>query len=359
MPAKPFLRKLEGFMQSPFSGVRVAVVGAGIGRAHIEGFLAAGAQIAVVCDLDGEKARALARKYGLDAKIETDFSRVLGEEVDAVSICTPNSLHATMAIDAMRAGKHVLCEKPLATNAPDAQKIADCARETDRICMVSHVLRFRDDVLELRRRAGEIGEIYYARVLARRRSGIPKWGGWFTQNALAGGGPLIDTGVHTLDLAWWLAGCPVPVSASAVSYAKFGPHKTHLGAGGAGDEEGRFDVEDLAAGFVRFEGGFSLHFEASWAINAARDERFCHLHGTRGALLWEDEPKFVDEEGDVETLQQRTGSAWQREMEHFLGCIQSGKTPDPDAQQGAVMMGMLDALYESARLGKEIEISRR
>jgi len=344
-------------MQSPFSGVRVAVVGAGIGRAHIEGFVAAGAQVAVVCDLDASKARALARKYSLDARIESDFSAVLGDGVDAVSICTPNALHASMAIDAMRAGKHVLCEKPLATNASDAQRIADCARETGRICMVSHVLRFRDDVLELRRRANEIGEIYYARVLARRRSGIPKWGGWFTQNALSGGGPLIDTGVHTLDLAWWLAGCPVPVSASGVSYAKFGPQKTHLGAGGAGAENGAFDVEDLAAGFIRFDNGFSLHFEASWAINAARDERFCHLHGTRGALLWEDEPKIVDEEGEVETLQQRAGNAWQREMEHFLGCIQNNRTPDPDAGQGAVMMGMLDALYQSAREGREVSIA--
>ena len=344
-------------MQSPFSPVRVAVVGAGIGRAHVEGYLAAGAQVAVICDLDAARARALADKHGIEPKIETDFSAVTSDQsVDAISICTPNSLHAPMAIEAMRAGKSVLCEKPLATNAKDAQAIADCAREMGQICMVSHVLRFRDDVLELKRRSGEAGEIYYARVLARRRSGIPKWGGWFTQNALAGGGPLIDTGVHTLDLAWWLAGCPVPLSASGVSYAKFGPQKTHLGAGGAGIEEGTFDVEDLAAGFVRFENGFSLHFEASWAINAARDERFCHLHGTKGALLWEDEPKIVDEDGEIETLQERAGSAWKREMEHFLGCVRTGQTPDPDAEQGATMMRILDALYQSARFEREVSI---
>ena len=347
-------------MQSPFSSVRVAVVGAGIGRAHVEGYLAAGAKVAVICDLDAPRARALAQKHGISPRIETDFSLVLSDEsVEAISICTPNSLHAPMAIEAMRAGKNVLCEKPLATNAEDAQAIADCARETGRVCMVSQVLRFRDDVLELKRRAGETGEIYYARAVSRRRSGIPKWGGWFTQNELSGGGPLIDTGVHTLDLAWWLAGCPVPLAASATSYAKFGPHKHHLGAGGAGNENGVFDVEDLAAGLVRFAGGFSIHFEASWAINAERDERFCHLHGTKGALLWEDEPKIVDEDGEIETLQSRAGSAWKREMEHFLGCVRSGQTPDPDATQGATMMRILDALYQSAREEREVEISHR
>lgn len=342
-------------MQSPFSPVRVAVVGAGIGRAHVEGYLAAGAQVAALCDLDTSKARDLALKWNIEPRIESDFAALLLDPtIDAISLCTPNALHAPMAVAAMRAGKHVLCEKPLALNADDGQTIADCARETGRICMVSHVLRFRDDTLELKRRAQQIGEIYYGRAMARRQSGIPKWGGWFTTQQLAGGGPLIDTGVHILDLAWWLAGCPVPVSASGVAYAKFGPLQTHLGAGGAQNPDGAFDVEDLAAGLIRFENGFSLHFEASWAINANGDERFCHLHGTRGALLWEDEPKFVAENGVVEPLTEGAGNAWKREMEHFLGCVQSGQTPDPDATQGVMMMRMLDALYQSAREGREV-----
>ena len=344
-------------MHSPFSSLRVAVVGAGIGRAHVEGYLAAGAQIAAICDLDSLKAHQLADKNGIEPDIETDFTALLRDRsIDAISLCTPNALHAPMAIEAMRAGKHVLCEKPLALDAESAQTIADCALETGRICMVSHVLRFRDDTLELKRRANEVGEIYYARAMARRQSGIPKWGGWFTQQRLSGGGPLIDTGVHILDLAWWLAGCPVPLRASGVSYAKFGPQKTHLGAGGAQNLEGLFDVEDLAAGLVRFESGLSLHFEASWAINAQGDERFCHLHGTRGALLWEDEPKFVGENGELEPLNLGAGSAWKREMEHFLSCVQNEQAPDPDATQGVTMMRMLDALYQSAREDREVAV---
>ncbi|BCM90723.1 putative UDP-kanosamine synthase oxidoreductase subunit [Abditibacteriota bacterium] len=344
-------------MHSPFSSVRVAVVGAGIGRAHVEGYLAAGAEVATICDLTPDKARTLAQKWNIEPHIESDYATVLCDaSIEAISLCTPNSLHAPMAIEAMRAGKHVLCEKPLALNAEDAQSIANCARETGRICMVSHVLRFRDDTLELKRRAAEIGEIYYGRAMARRQNGIPKWGGWFTQQRLSGGGPLIDTGVHILDLAWWLAGCPQPVSASGVAYAKFGPQHMHLGAGGAENLGGTFDVEDLAAGMVRFENGLSIHFEASWAINANGDERFCHLHGTQGALLWEDAPKFVGEDGVVEALTEGAGSAWRREMEHFLTCVQSGQTPDPDANQGVVMMRMLDALYLSARENREVAV---
>ncbi len=344
-------------MQSPFSRTRVAVVGAGIGRAHVEGYLAAGAQVVALCDLDSQKARDLAHKWNIEPRIESDFANIVADaSIEAISLCTPNALHAPMAIQAMRAGKHVLCEKPLALNAHDAQTIADCARETGRICMVSHVLRFRDDSLELKRRASDIGEIYYARAMARRTSGIPKWGGWFTQGRLSGGGSLIDTGVHILDLAWWLAGCPRPLRASGTNYAHFGPNQRHLGVGGAQNPGGSFDVEDLAAGLIRFENGLSIHFEASWAINAQNDERFCHLHGTGGALLWQDEPKFVSENGEIERLTQGAGNAWKREMEHFLSCVGSGQTPDPDATQGVVMMRMLDALYQSARENREVAV---
>lgn len=337
--------------------LKVAVIGAGIGRAHVEGYLAAGAQVAAICDLNLEKSRALAQRFGIAPQITGDYHQILeNEQIRAISLCTPNFLHAPMAMEALRAGKAVLCEKPLALNAVDAQKIADCARETGQICMVGQVLRFRDDTRLLKRQAAEIGPIYYARALARRISGIPKWGGWFTQKAKAGGGPLIDVGVHMIDLAWWLAGCPRPIAASGATYGALGARKIGLGAGGAGDENGVFDVEDLAAGLVRFEGGFTVHFEAAWALRAEKDERFCHLHGENGALLWADEPKFLDENGEIERLEVGAGTPWKNEMAHFLKCVQSGETPDPDAHQGVVMMKILDALYQSARENREISI---
>ena len=347
---------LAFFMTSTLS---VGLLGTGIARQHARAYsLLPNARIRAICDVSTERAQSFVDEMNLtDVRLFSDYREMLSwNELDAVSLCLPNSLHAPVAIDCLGAGLHVLCEKPLAIDAANAQLIDEAARRSGKICMVSHVLRFRDDVRELKAKASEIGEIYYARTLARRLSGIPKWGGWFTQQKLSGGGPLIDTGVHLLDLAWWLAGCPVPISASGVTHAQFGPRKRGLGAGGAVDEAGSFDVEDLAAGFIRFANGFTLHFEASWAIHAASDARFCHIHGSDGALLWDDEPKFVDSSGTVSAVPMSAGDAWKSEIAHFVDCALNNKTPDPDASQGVVMMKMLDALYQSAKLGREVEI---
>ncbi len=347
-------------MNSSSPPVRVGIIGAGIGRQHLHGYQSApGARVTAICDLDTARAAQLLAENGIEAAVFSDYRALLEANcVDAVSVCVPNFLHAPVAIACLEAGLHVLCEKPLAINALEAQKIADAATNAQVVCMISQVLRFRDDILAFKAKieSGEIGEIYYARALARRTNGIPKWGGWFTQQNLSGGGPLIDTGVHILDLAWWLCGCPRPTSASGVAYDKFGPRQLGLGAGGAANLEGVFDVEDLAAGMVRFENGLSLHFEATWAIHAAKDERFCHLHGTNGAILWDDAPKIIDQNGVVSPVLAGGGDAWTREIAHFIDCIQNNRKPDPDAAQGVTMMRILDALYQSARQGREVEI---
>lgn len=348
-------------MPSTLSRVRVGIIGAGIGRQHLRGYLGVpDAQITALCDLDASRATKMATDNNLeDVQIFTDYRALLEANcVDAVSVCVPNSLHAPIATACLEAGLHVLCEKPLAIDAVAAQEIADAAQRTGKICMVGQVLRFRDDVLALKAQieAGTVGRIYYARAVARRAQGIPKWGGWFTQQKLAGGGPLIDTGVHILDLAWWLSGCPRPLSASGVTYAEFGPRQLGLGAGGAANPNGVFDVEDLAAGLVRFEGGLSIHFEATWAIHAAKDERCCHLHGTEGAILWDDEPKIIGSNGEVTPVTVAGGDAWTREIAAFIDGVQQGTAPDPDAGQGVVMMQILDALYRSSREGREVSI---
>jgi predicted dehydrogenase len=348
-------------MSLPPSRVRVGIIGVGIGRQHLRGYLGVpGAHITAICDLDTVRAAQMAQENGLEGvRIFSDYRDLLAAKAtDAVSICLPNSLHAPVAVDCLEAGQHVLCEKPLAIDAAQAQKIADAQVKSGKLCMVGQVLRFRDDILAIKKEieSGKIGEIYYVRTMARRIAGIPKWGGWFTQSKFAGGGPLIDTGVHMLDLAWWLSGCPQPLSASGTNYAKFGPRQQGLGAGGAANLQGTFDVEDLAAGLVRFENGLSIHFEATWAIHAPKDERFCHLHGTEGAIIWDDAPKVIDRDGVVSSITAAGGDAWTQEMAHFIDCVQNGKTPNPDAAQGITIMKILDALYQSARENKEISI---
>lgn len=348
-------------MSSPLS---IGIIGAGIGRQHLRGYnQLSQARVTALCDVHPERAQALVTEFDLpQAQLYNDYRQMLFEaKLDAVSVCVPNALHERVVVDCLNAGVHVLCEKPLAMNATEAQRIVEAAQTNQKFCMVGQVLRFREDSLELKRQAATIGEIYYVRTTARRARGIPKWGGWFTRQELSGGGPLIDTGVHMLDLAWWLSGQPAPVSASAVTYQAFGPRKQRLGNGGAADESGVFDVEDLAAGFVRFDNGLSIHFESTWAIAAANDERFCHLHGTEGAIIWNDGSQIVrpnaENSGDeVTRLEVGSGDAWRAEMSHFVDCIQKGQQPDPDATQGLVMMKILDALYLSAQTGREVEI---
>lgn len=342
-------------MSPPLS---IGIIGTGIGRMHARGAVdIPGVSIGAICDLDIERARALAAELEIEPLVTDDWRALLNCGLDAVSVCVPNFGHARIAIACLDAGLHVLCEKPLATDAAGAQLIADAAARSGKHCMVGQVLRFRDDVCALKKRAGEIGRPYYARALARRASGIPKWGSWFTQRDLSGGGPLIDTGVHIIDLAWWLAGSPRPLSASATTYDALGTRKIGLGMGGIGDAEGIFDVEDLAAGMIRFEGDFSIHFEASWALYAAGDARLCHVHGTEGALLWNDEPKIVGADGTIEALPGEAGDAWHAEMEEFVGSIRENRAPKPSALAGVTMMKMLDALYQSAREGREVEVA--
>ncbi len=337
----------------------LAIIGVGIGRQHLRGALGVpNVRIAALCDVDVSRAGAMVEEFELTGtRVVADYRDLLEMEgLDGVSVCVPNALHAPIVIACLSAGLHVLCEKPLATNAADAQRIVDAARDNSRACMVGQLLRFREDVRALKKRAREIGTPYYARAVARRAHGIPKWGSWFTQKEMSGGGPLIDTGVHIIDLTWWLAGCPRPISACATTYGALGARKIGLGMGGIGDPNGKFDVEDLAAGLLRFEGGFSIHFESSWALYADGDARLCNVYGTEGALLWSDEPRVMTSDGTVEAIHVEPGDAWRNEIAHFVGSVQNGMTPQPDATAGLAMMKMLDALYQSASEGKEVEI---
>ena len=343
-------------MAKPFT---LAIIGTGIGRQHLRGALSVpGVRIAALCDVDIERARALAQEFELsDVRIVADYRELLKMDgLDAVSVCVPNALHASIAIACLSAGLHVLCEKPLATNASDAQTIVDAARDNGRACMVGQLLRFRDDVRALKKRAGEIGTPYYARALARRAHGIPKWGSWFTQNAMSGGGPLIDTGVHVIDLTWWLAGSPRPLSASATTYNALGPRKIGLGMGGIGDPNGQFDVEDLAAGLIRFEADCRSISNRRGRSTLMATRVIVTFTAPRARLLWQDEPKLIGADGTVETVASAPGDAWHNELAHFVESIQSGVAPQPDASAGLTMMKMLDALYQSAREGREVEI---
>lgn len=352
-------------MSTPSEKVRVAVIGARIGRAHLSGYAQVPqAEVVAICDLNTERAARVANEVGFEnASIYADYRKMLDElEVDAVSICLPNLLHAPVAIDCLEAGKHVMCEKPLAITTEEAITIADAADRSGKKCMVGQLNRFRADSIYLKGlvEGGDLGHVYYAHTGSLRKRGIPGFGGWFTTKHMSGGGPLIDLGVHLLDLTWWLCGCPKPVSASGSTYAEFGPRGLGQGANSTKVQNGVFDVEDLAVALVRFENGLTINLEVSWAINSRREnEMWVQLYGTEGGCEWGDPTGvFTDLGGHpaVSDIQLQKQDPWKGEMQHFINCILNDETPDPDARQGVEMMKMLDAIYSSAAAGREVTI---
>lgn len=345
--------------------LRVGIIGVGVGQAHINGYKAAsGGRVVALCDMNEERARQVAADNKMDdVQIFTDHRAMLDAmQLDAVSVCVPNLYHRPIAVDALNAGAHVLCEKPLAINAKEGQLIADAAAKNNRKCMVAQVNRFRADSQFLKGQVanGELGDIYYAHTGWLRKRGIPGYGGWFTTKAMSGGGPLIDIGVHLLDIAWWLCGCPNPITVSGMTAAAFGPRGKGIGGyGGTAKPEGTFDVEDLAVAIIRFDNGLTINLEVSWALNNERERQWCQIFGVEGGCQWgENAAIFGEKNGTPTTMKPELAKSqeWRGEMQHFIDAIRNDTTPDPDVKQGVQMMKMLDGIYKSAELKREVVI---
>lgn len=348
--------------------VRVGVVGVGIGSVHLHGYRKLpNVTIAAVCDVNAKRAEAVAAEFKAE-KVYADYQEMLSKaDLDAVSICTPNFLHADSSIAALEAGKHVICEKPMANTLESARRIVDAARKAERrglVFMMGMNNRFRGDTQVLKKfiESGDLGEIYYAKCGWERRRGIPGAGGWFTTKAKSGGGPLIDLGVHVLDVTMYLMGNPAPVGVYGATYAKFGPR-------GLGVWEGVFapvpdaapnDVEDLAAGMVKFDNGATLMIEASWASHVKRERIYSTLLGSEGGADLEPLAIYKDIHGTPVDITPTFPniSGHEAELKHFVECIVSGKKPISNAEQGLHVLQILDALYRSAESGREVVISR-
>ena len=351
--------------KKPSSSVKVGIIGAGIGGAHLAGYSAVPqAEVVAICDLNTDRAREMAIAGGApDVPIYADYRDMLEKSgVEAVSVGVPNAMHRPIAVDCLNAGKHVLCEKPLSVDAREGQKIADAAAKNNLKCMIGQVVRFREDSQFLKNRiaAGDMGAIYYAHSGWLRKRGIPGFGGWFTTKAMSGGGPLIDIGVHMLDLAWWLCGCPKPLTVTGVTRAAFGPKgKGSSGYGAENKPKGTYDVEDFAAGMIRCEGGITINLEVSWALHNRQESQWCQIYGDEGGGEWgQNTGIFRDIENHTSVLTPAIGGGdpWRDQCGHFINSILNDTTPDPDVTQGVQMMKMLDAIYKSADSGREVVI---
>lgn len=343
--------------------IRIGLIGAGniAQNAHIPAYLKQeDAELVAVYDINQQRAQSVAQKYALTHACTSLEALCALDDVDAVSICTWNNAHAESAIAAARAGKHVLCEKPMAMTVAEGRAMQAAAEQSGVVFMMGFVNRFKAEAQYIRHMAdlGKFGEIYYANATMRRRRGTPL--GWFTDTAKAGGGPVIDIGVHVIDLTWYLMGRPEPVSVTAVVHNKIGDYQT-LGVSRweAFDKENLvFNTEDSAAGMIRFANGASMNFEVSWAINGAATGLSSQLYGhLAGANLdpltiyGEDGGYLTDNKPTVKQVQ-----GFEQEIRHFLDCVRTGSQPMAGATDGVQVQRILNGIYASAAAGRELPV---
>lgn len=349
--------------------IKIGVIGTGsISSMHLSAYRNNPQTIIyAVCDLNEERARAVAAEYNVE-NVYTDYRELLANfEIDAVSICTWNNSHAEISIAALEAGKHVLVEKPLCRTVEEALQVQQAVEKSGKILQVGFVRRYDSNaqLLQTLVEQGEFGEIYYAKATTFRRLGNP--GGWFSDIERSGGGPLIDIGVHVIDLCWYLMGRPNPVSVSANTYRKLGNRSNikNLSFYKAADYDAANNtVEDLANALIRFENGASLMVDVSFTLHAKEDERSVRLYGDKGGFEIDPEIVLVKEQSDtIVNIYPQTdhkgfefNSAFQNEINHFANNISNGSTTISPVQDGVTIMKILGAIYESAAKGEEVKL---
>ncbi len=353
--------------------LRVGIIGTGgiASGAHIPGYQRTpGVELYAACDVIEERAKEMAEKFSIP-HVFTDYEQMLKlAELDVVSVCTPPFAHKDATIAALQAGKHVLCEKPMALNGQEAQEMVDAwhaARSTHHNKFsIGFQSRFGRNPQQLKRfiDAGELGDIYYGRAAALRRRGVPGWG-VFTDKAKNGGGPLIDIGVHALDLALWLMGHPQPASVYGVTYRKFGNRSHVFNPWGAWDPQ-KYDVEDAAFAMIRFGNGAMLQLECSWVLNIERSMSQTILCGTEGGAQLDPFKIFQEKHETLLDIvpperategQGRTAEpSYVPEIQGFIKAIREDTDPLVLPQQALMVSRIVDAIYASDESGAAVNL---
>ena len=347
--------------------LKIGIIGTGnIAEEHISAYKKnPNVELYAFCDLDEELLKQKGEKHGV-TRLFTDKNEMLKlEEIDAVSVCTWNSEHAPCTIAALNAGKHVLCEKPMAMNEKEAREMQEAAVKNNKLLMIGFVRRFGNDctVLEDFIEKDYLGEIYYAKATYLRRDGNP--GGWFGDKSRSGGGPLIDLGVHVIDLVRYLSGKPKPVSVYGATFQKLFNRKGTIGApkylSASASDNDICDVEDLASALIRFDNGEVLSVEAAFSLNIKEPQGTIELFGTKAGAKLNPQLEIYGVENNYQTnlsFAADTGLAFSglfdNEINHYVDCIINGSECKSHAEDGIEMMKILDAVYESARTGHEV-----
>lgn len=349
--------------------MKVAVIGCGTiaNNAHIPAYMAnPDAEIKYFCDIIPERAEAAVEKYGCGTAV-VDYHDVLADpEVEAVSVCTPNNVHAQIAIDALHAGKNVLCEKPAGRTYDEVVRMQQAQHETGKVLNIGVVNRFNASVRRIREyiQSGELGEVFHVYVSFRSHRSIPGLGGAFTTKAIAGGGVLIDWGVHFLDIVMFCCGDPKALTVSGETFSRLGrdmPNYTYLSMwAGPPQYDGVYDVDDSVTGLIRTEGPV-ITLNGAWAQNIGENEMYIDFMGDKGGIrlqygqkfkvytaqhgaLVEYEPEFPDEQ------------MFQNEIDAFIRCVQTGEKLPSHIDTAIITARMMQAIYDSAEAHREISL---
>jgi predicted dehydrogenase len=310
--------------------IRVALLGSG----YVQEFHARavhehpGAELVAVANWREQSATALAERFAIP-RVTTDWNEIVeATDVDAAVVATPNALHAPQSVALLRAGKHVIVEKPMATSVAECDEMIDVSRASGALLMVAHCWRFRDEVLAMRERvaSGELGEV----VKTRGYGAHATWGpeGWFVDPALAGGGALVDMGVHAIDTARFLLGDPTPNRVCAA----------------IGTRYGTYQVDDDGVLLITWSNGTNSVVESGWwQPHVGGLEADTEVYGTKGyARIWDPEPPTEDYKHDTQPM-------YSAQMAEFLDAIAEGRQPRPSGEDGRVVIQVVEEAYRSAR----------
>jgi predicted dehydrogenase len=355
------------------SKLRVGIIGCGgISGMHMMGYNALPDEVEVVacCDINEERLKRYAKDHNIPNTF-TDFNEMVKmKDLDAVSVTTWNNVHCPATVAALKAGKHVLCEKPMALSADEARQMEAAAKESGKLLQIGFVRRFEQNTRIIKDyiKNGKIGDVYHVRAECTRRAGNPM--GWFADKKRSGGGPLIDLGVHVIDLARFLMGRPKAVSAYGATFNHIGTRmnlKDYTRYTASDYDGDKSDVEDVCIAMIRFDNGGVVTLEVSFSENIKNDNFSVQIHGTKGGASFDPIEIFTEEDDYLENITPIYSKApdafnqfFTDEIHHFVDCA-SGKIDPKDciapAEDGVELMKILDAVYESARTGHEVIIN--
>ncbi len=352
--------------------LKVAIIGVGgISGVHIDGYLSdPRCELYAFCDINEKTLKAKGEKYGI-TRLYTDYNQMFKAcpEIDVVNVCTWNNAHVPAGLAAVENGCHVFCEKPMAMSAEESEKLKLAAEKKNVKLALGFVRRFGKDAVLARELVenGMLGDIYYAKAEYLRRNGNPR--GWFSDKKLSGGGPMIDLGVHVIDLVRYIAGNPLPVAVYGATFVKLGDrHQLHdkpnYLLSDEADERGSgvCDVEDLATATIRFDNGMILNVETSYSLNIGEESRRVQVLGDKGGITINPDLVYHGEVlnrlADITfaTPTRFAGTEYSDEIHAFISAVEGKEQIKATAADGVWLMKILDAIYESARTQSEVKI---